>query len=74
MNGFILELENISNLILENPEIGSDRFSYLLQDRKLKHFIIKDYKYFMFYSIETDHIRLQRVLHTSRDIKSALFI
>ena len=71
---FLLEVKSVLEIISKNPNIGSSRFSYLISNKNIRHFIINNYKYFLFYNIEKNNIRIIRLLHTSRDIKSVLFI
>lgn len=62
-SGYLLELEAVFNQLVVNPKLGRERSEIRTHLRSILHS-----SHVIFYRVLTDHIRIIRVLHTSRDI------
>jgi plasmid stabilization system protein ParE len=71
---FTKKLDEMSKVLLENPEIGSNKYSYIFTESKVKTYLIHNFKYLVFYRLTKNCIHVERVLHTSRDIPTILQI
>lgn len=60
---YLLELDAVFNQLIINPKLGRERSEIRAHLRSMLHT-----SHVIFYRIRTDHIRIVRVLHTSRDI------
>lgn len=70
---FLLALNETLDTLTRYPEIGSNRFSYLFNDDNSKSILIKNFSYILFYCYTKKEIKVDRILHTSRDINNILF-
>lgn len=64
---YVSELEDLFNLLIENPEIGRSRNEIRTNLRSLKKL-----SHIVFYRNLKDRIRIVRVLHGSKDIQDFL--
>lgn len=69
---FIDAVEAGVNLIGRSPTAGSLRFGYALGIPELRSWPVKRFPYLIFSVDRGDRIEVWRVLHTRRDIPSAL--
>jgi len=70
--GFIDALERAVGQIARSPQSGSLRFAYELEIPDLRVRPVARFPYLVFYVIGDDFVDVWRVLHTKRDIPSAL--
>jgi len=64
---YIMQLENAIEKLSKSPEIGKQR-----KDLKIGLYSIPEMEHLIFYRIYTKHIKIVRILHSSRDIKNFL--
>lgn len=69
---FIDAVERAVGRIGRSPHIGSLRFSYELEIPDLRAWPLDRFPYIVFYLVADDHIDVWRVLHSRRDIPTAL--
>lgn len=68
--GFVNALEKAIELISEHPHIGSTRFAVETNIPEIRGFDLHRFPFIVFYSEHADAVRIQRALHTARDIPS----
>lgn len=69
---FIAEVDDSCRAIGEQPGLGSPRYAHLLQIAGLRSRPVGRFPYRVLYVEHEDHIEVQRVLHTQRDIPAWL--
>ena len=69
---FVDAIERAVGQIARSPQSGSLRFAYLLEIPDLRVRQVARFPYLVFYVIGDDVIDVWRVLHTKRDIPSAI--
>ena len=69
---FIDAVEHAVGRIGRSPHLGSLRFSYELDIPELRAWPLDRFSYVVFYVATNDHIDVWRVLHSRRDIPTAL--
>jgi toxin ParE1/3/4 len=69
---FIDAVEHAVGRIGRSPHLGSLRFSYELDIPELRAWQLDRFPYIVFYVAANDRIDVWRVLHTRRDIPTAL--
>lgn len=66
-SSYLLELEAVFNQLIINPKLGRERDEIRTNLRSIVHS-----SHVIFYRVRVDHIRIVRVLHSSRDISRFL--
>lgn len=66
-SGYLLELETVFNQLIISPKLGRERDEIRANLRSIVHSA-----HVIFYRVRADHIRIVRVLHTSRDLSRFL--
>jgi toxin ParE1/3/4 len=64
---YLLELETVFNQLISSPKLGRERDEIRANLRSMVHS-----SHVIFYRVRTDHIRIVRVLHSSRDLSRFL--
>ncbi len=67
-HGLTDAIEDAADLISQHPSLGSSRFAVDLEFPGLRGFALRCFPYVLFYTDDSDAVRINRVLHTSRDI------
>lgn len=62
------ELQELSGRIAQFPSIGSSRFAVETGIAELRDVALRRFPYVVFYSEDSDAVRIHRFLHHSRDI------
>lgn len=70
-HAFVDALEAATALIAKHPSIGSPRFAVETGIDELRALALQRFPYLVFYTEDSDAIRVHRVLHTSRDLPGA---
>lgn len=70
--GFVDAFEDATTLLASYSSIGSSRFAVELNMPELRSLALPRYPFVLFYSDDIDVVRIHRVLHSARDIPSAL--
>ena len=70
---FIDAVEHAVGRIGRSPHLGSLRFSYELDIPQLRAWALIRFSYIVFYVAADDRVDVWRVLHSRRDIPTALF-
>jgi toxin ParE1/3/4 len=64
---FIEAIEKVAHRLCVFPESGVS-----IQDVMVGFRMVPVWDYLLFYSIQSDHIRLERLIHGARDLRAAL--
>ncbi|MFC7402090.1 type II toxin-antitoxin system RelE/ParE family toxin [Citricoccus sp. GCM10030269] len=67
---FVDSLEDTKVLIGEHPQLGSTRLASAVDLPELRAMALRRFPYLVFYTDDSDVVRVHRVLHTARDIPS----
>ena len=66
--GFFVELDDLCDLLIHTPDIGSMRIFQSRRLRGMRVMPLKKFgKYLVFYRVQGDEIEIVRVLHGARD-------
>lgn len=69
---FIDALDDAQKLIAEFPQVGSTRLAAEVDMPHVRTLALRRFPDLVFYTDDTDSVRIHRVLHTSRDIPASL--
>ncbi|PSL38335.1 toxin ParE1/3/4 [Labedella gwakjiensis] len=69
---FVDAVQDTTELLAAHPSIGSTRFAIETGIAELRSIALRRFPYIIFYTDDDDAVRVQRVLHSRRDIPAEL--